>query len=155
MNKTYLYDFINFIYIYFLFKKFFLLLLVTHTHIYKRNQMAAVLPRVWRIGQILRIFFNSALSTFPSPPSFPPLPPRGCQGNLRMHFPDAFSRQRNGKSAGQCQPNGGQGVAEDGDWSEWWRTAYSLGVVAYSRSIILAPNTHHYKGESHKIGITK
>jgi hypothetical protein len=45
-----------------------------------------------------------------------------------MHFPDAFSRQRNGKSAGKSQPNGGQGVAEDGDWSEWWRTAYSSAV---------------------------
>jgi len=48
-----------------------------------------------------------------------------------MHFPDAFSRQKNGKLAGKGQQNGGQGVAEDGDWSEWWRTAY--GVVAYTR----------------------
>ena len=53
--------------------------------------MAAVLPRVWRIGQILRIFFNSALSTFPSPPSYPPLPPEAVRGTseciFRMHFP--------------------------------------------------------------------
>ena len=88
--------------------------------------MAAVLPRVWRIGQILRIFLTVHYLPFPPLPPFPPSPPEDVWGTseciFRMHFP---AREM------ESQPNGGQGVAEDGDWSEWWRTAY--GVVAYTR----------------------
>ncbi len=37
--------------------------------------MATVLPRVWRIGQILRIFLTVHYLPFPPLPPFPPFPP--------------------------------------------------------------------------------
>ncbi len=139
---------------------------MTHTHIYKRNQMAAVLPRVWRIGQILRIFLTVHYLPFPPLPPFPlspPSPPEVVWGTseciFRMHFPAReMESQPSNVSRMEARVWRRMGIGRSGGvqrtegWGRW-RTHGGPGVGAgATRSIILASNTHNtVKGNFHKI----
>jgi hypothetical protein len=101
--------------------------------------MAAVLPRVWRIGQILRIFLTVHYLPFPPLPPFPPSPPEAVRGTseciFRMHFPAREMESQPGNvSRMEAREWRRMGIGRSGgvQRTEWWRTHGGPGVVAYS-----------------------
>ena len=94
--------------------------------------MATVLPRVWRIGQILRIFLTVHYLPFPPLPPFPPSPPEAVRGTseciFRMHFPAReMESQRGNVSRMEAREWRRMGIGRSGGvqrtaWG-WWRTA--------------------------------
>jgi hypothetical protein len=92
--------------------------------------MATVLPRVWRIGQILRIFLT--VHYLPFPPLLSPPPPEAVRGTseciFRMHFPAREMESQPGKfSQMEARVWRRMGIGRSGGvqrtaWG-WWHTA--------------------------------
>ncbi len=100
--------------------------------------MAAILPRVWRIGQILRIFLTVHYLPFPPLPPFPPSPPEAVRGTteciFRMHFPAReMESQRGNVSRMEARVWRRMGIGRSGGVQRTAQLHGGLGAVAYTR----------------------